>query len=103
MALDERKKRPAFEGALPFPEEHYRDLKRRHIIRLVLTYLAPLLILIVYFYFIYTALVTESRRLHLKAVAENQANTLDLFLSERLVNISNLIDDPKFQVPPDLR
>ncbi len=100
MALDERKKRPAFEGALPFPEEHYRDLKRRHIIRLVLTYLAPLLILIVYFYFIYTALVTESRRLHLKAVAENQANTLDLFLSERLVNISNLIDDPKFQVPP---
>jgi len=100
VALDAKKKRPAFEEALPFPHEHYRDLKRRHIIRLVLTYLAPLLILIAYFYYQYTMLVSESRRLHLKAVAENQSNTLDLFLSERLVNISNLIDDPKFQVPP---
>ncbi|UCD18263.1 MAG: histidine kinase [Candidatus Zixiibacteriota bacterium] len=94
------KKKTSFEGPLPFPEDHYRDLKRRHVIRLVLTYLAPLLILIIYFYFQYNAMLSESRRLHLKAIAENQANTLDLFLSERLVNLSNLIDDPKFPVPP---
>jgi two-component system NtrC family sensor kinase len=45
-------------------------------------------------------MVSESRKLHLKAIAENQANTLDLFLSERLVNLANVIDDPKFMIPP---
>ena len=33
-------------------------------------------------------------------VAESQAKTVDLFLRERLANISNLIQDPKLQIPP---
>ena len=41
-----------------------------------------------------------SHRLHMKAVAENQANTLDLYLSERIVNLSNMIDEPKFSLNP---
>ena len=85
---------------LPFEKKHYQELKRRNIVRLILTYSAPLIILTVYFYFQYNAIVSESRRLHLKAIAENQANILDLFLSERVVNLSNLIDDPRFEVPP---
>jgi two-component system NtrC family sensor kinase len=85
---------------LPFKEGHYRDIKRRTITRLIITYLGPLLVLAIYFYFQYDSMATEGKNLHLKAIAENQANTLDLYLSERLVNLSNLIDDPKFEIPP---
>jgi CheY-like chemotaxis protein len=45
-------------------------------------------------------MVREGRRLHLRAIAENQANTLNLFLSERIVNLSNLFNDPKFPAAP---
>lgn len=81
--------------------KYYRDVRRRNIARLLLTYFVPLLILIVYFNFQYDALMAEGRRLHLKSIAESQANTFDLFLTERLVNLANLIDDPKFHVPPE--
>jgi two-component system NtrC family sensor kinase len=84
----------------PFDEEHYREIKRKHIIRLLLTYMTPLILLTIYFYVQYGVIISEGRRLHLTAIAENQANTLDLFLSERLVNLSNLIDDPKLEIPP---
>ncbi len=80
---------------------HYQDLKRKNIIRLFLTYLAPIIIISVYFLIQNNAVVSESRRLHLKAIAENQANLLDLFLNERLVNLSNLINDPRLKIPPD--
>jgi two-component system NtrC family sensor kinase len=88
---------------LPYDEKHYKELKRRNLVRLILTYSAPLFILTIYFYFQYNAIVTESNRLHLKSIAENQANTLDLFLNERIVNLSNLIDDPLFTIPPTSR
>ncbi|MBN1211007.1 MAG: histidine kinase [candidate division Zixibacteria bacterium] len=84
----------------PFDEEHYREIRRKNIIRLLLTYLTPLILLTIYFYVQYGVIISEGRRLHLTAIAENQANTLDLFLSERLVNLSNLIDDPKLEIPP---
>ena len=84
----------------PFDEEHYREIKRKNIIRLLLTYITPLILLTIYFYVQYGVIISEGRRLHLTAIAENQANTLDLFLSERLVNLSNLIDDPKLEIPP---
>lgn len=86
-------------GSSPYNDEHYRELKRRNIIRLLVTYLTPLILLTVYFFVQYDAMVREGRRLHLKAIAENQANTLNLFLNERLVNLSNLFNDPKF---PDM-
>lgn len=84
----------------PYNKDHYRDLQRRNIIRLLLTYLFPLVLLAIYFIFQNNAIIQDSRRLHLKGIAENQARTLDLYLTERLVNLSNLIDDPKLQIPP---
>ena len=90
----------ALQGPLPFDEEHYRRVRRRNIFRLFFTYIAPLVLLTVYFFVQQSAIVSQSRNLHLKAIAENQASTLDLFLSERLVNLSNLIDDPRFRIPP---
>jgi two-component system NtrC family sensor kinase len=44
--------------------------------------------------------VRKSEELHLQAVAESQANTLNLYLTERLVNVSNLIEDVDLRVPP---
>jgi len=100
MSIFSLRKPKPLPDSLPFKESHYRDLKRRNIIRLLLTYLAPLILLILFFFFQHNQVINESQRLHLRAIAESQSNTLDLFLSERLVNLSNLIDDPKFQFPP---
>ncbi len=86
--------------ALPFKAEHYREWRRRQIIRMAITYIAPLVILIVYFQYRYVGLEDDSRRIHLGAIAEHQANTLDLFLTERRVNLANLIDHPRFSIPP---
>jgi len=87
-------------GPSPYSDEHYREIKRHHIIRLLITYLTPLILLTIYFFVQYDAVVREGRRLHLRAIAENQANTLNLFLSERIVNLSNLFNDPKFPAAP---
>jgi len=81
-------------------ERYYRELQRKNLLRLVLTYLAPLIILTLYFYFQYHSILQESTRNHLRTVAENHARTMDLFLQERIVNLSNLIDDPKLRIPP---
>jgi two-component system NtrC family sensor kinase len=80
--------------------DHYRHLWRQTFVRLLLTYLAPLLVLTAYFHFQYQSLAQESRRRHLLSIAENQASTLDLFLRERVVNLTNLIDDPKLPAQP---
>jgi len=66
---------------------------------LFLTYLAPLILLTVFFLLQYHGITAESRRLHLISIAETQANTLDLFLRERVANVSNLIHDPKLPLP----
>ncbi len=87
-------------GSLQSTKEHYRELRRKTFVRLFLTYLAPLVLLIVFFSLQYSSIVSESHRLHLKGIAENQANTLDLFLHERIVNLSNLIDDPRYYISP---
>ena len=83
-----------------FDTAHYRNLWWKHILRLSLTYLAPFVILTAYLYVQHRAIAAESQRLHLKAIAESKANTLDLFLSERLINLSNLINDPQLPLPP---
>jgi two-component system NtrC family sensor kinase len=81
-------------------EAYYRDLKRRQIVRLFLSYVAPIILLSVFFYFNYDSLAKQSRSAHMSAVADNRANTLDLYLNERQVNLSNLIDDPRLPIPP---
>ena len=84
----------------PLTETYYRELRRRHIARLLLTYILPVLLLTLYFLYQYRSIVSQGQRLHLQALAENQANTLDLFLSERRVNLSNVFNDPRFELPP---
>jgi two-component system NtrC family sensor kinase len=95
---------PPDKHAYPDPvlhgDQYYQQLQRKNIVRLILTYLLPLIILTVYFAFQYRQIVIVSGKAHLMAIAENQANTLDLFLRERVVNLSNMIDNPKLELPP---
>jgi two-component system, NtrC family, sensor kinase len=78
-------------------EEHYaRELFWATFLRLLLLYFAPLLLLVVFFHVQYSHLLRDSLRAHLAVIAEHQANTFDLFLRERLVNLGNIIDDPAF-------
>lgn len=81
-------------------DKYYSHLEKKNIIRLALTYVMPLVVLVIYFQVQYHNLLTESYTLHIQAIAENQAKTLDLFLRERVVNLINLIDDPRMQIPP---
>ncbi len=81
-------------------EAYYRELQRKNVLRLALMYLAPLILLSTYFNFQYRAMLRESTLTHLRTVSENYAKTMDLFLEERIVNLSNAIDDPRLSIPP---
>ncbi|MGD2120438.1 MAG: ATP-binding protein [Gemmatimonadota bacterium] len=75
---------------------HFRELFWKTLGRLVLLYFVPLLFLAVFFHLQLRNLSRNSLRAHLEVIAEHQANTFDLFLRERLVNLANVIDDPRF-------
>ncbi|MEW6238370.1 MAG: ATP-binding protein [Candidatus Omnitrophota bacterium] len=81
-------------------ELYYKNLAFKTVIRLIVTYLIPLIVLTIYFHLQYRALIRESRLHHLQSIAEYQANILDLFLRERIANLAELIDDPKLEIPP---
>jgi len=76
--------------------DHFRELFWKTLARLLLLYFVPLILLAAFFHLQYRNLVRNSLRAHLEVIAEHQANTFDLFLRERLVNLGNLIDDPRF-------
>ncbi|MFN3306472.1 MAG: hypothetical protein ACK42Z_04720 [Candidatus Kapaibacteriota bacterium] len=77
-------------------ESKYKTLFRRQLLRLILTYLLPLFLLILFFQVEYNKISREQLYLHLKSIAETQAQTLDLFLRERVVNLKNVIETPAF-------
>ncbi len=77
-----------------------RYLWRNVLSRLLLLYFAPLLLIAIFFNFQYQSLSRESDRIHLMALAARRAASLDLFLSERLINISAVVGDPSFPWSP---
>ena len=64
--------------------EYYRELKRRHLVRLFASYVAPLVLLAAFFYFQYDRLEARARLNHMTAVAADRSRMLDLCLEERL-------------------
>ncbi|MBD3166482.1 hypothetical protein GF324_07780, partial [bacterium] len=82
-------------------ERHYRELLRHTLLRFGLLYYLPLLLLAAFFHLQTIRLLHDSRDRHLSALAEQQAATLDLFLSERLINLSNAINAPDYPDRPD--
>src|SRR3989339_1091173 len=80
------------------PKKHYHELLWQTLRRQLLLYFLPLILLALFFHIQYRTIVKESRRAHLEVIAEHQANTLDLFLQERHINLANAIDDPNFSM-----
>lgn len=76
----------------PLKEKYYRELRRKYLFRLSLTYIAPSIILILFFIYQYISLSDASRSKHILSVAESQSKILDIFLKERVGNLINLID-----------
>jgi two-component system NtrC family sensor kinase len=81
-------------------DRYSRELFGRNVLHLSIAYLAPLVLLAAYFHVQYRELSARTRLLHLGSVAEHRADVLDLFLRERVVNLLNLIDDPRLPLPP---
>jgi len=82
---------------------HFEHLRRRLRWRLLIAYATPLLVLGLYFYFHYRATLREGIDNHLKSVAENRRNTVDLFLAERVNNVRNAFrGDPSGETPTAL-
>lgn len=77
-----------------------RRLWREVLLRLISLYFVPLVLLAIFFNLQYRGMIRESEWVHLRSLAEQQAATLDMFLNERLVNLSNVIDDPSFPEQP---
>jgi two-component system NtrC family sensor kinase len=69
---------------------YFSDLKRKLRWQLLGVYLTPLILLSGYFYFHYHRTLAQGIDNHLCSIAENQRNTVDLFLQERVANIRNL-------------
>ena len=76
----------------PLRLKHYKILRSKYIIRLSLTYIAPSIVLILFFIFQHLSIQRENQNSHLLSVAESQSRILDIFIMERVANLINLID-----------
>ena len=79
---------------------HFRQLQTRLVLGLLLGFLLPNALLSAYFHFQFTHTLKNSALLNLEAVAENQKNTLDLYLQERVINLFNLFHSRDFSLQP---
>ena len=73
-------------GGVRHDHDYFTHLRRKLRWQLLVAYLTPLVLLSVTFHFEYDAMLREGVDNHLKSVADNQRNTVDLFLQERVNN-----------------
>lgn len=90
---------PNLEGSLTIAES-FRKLRLRIKVGLLLSLLAPLAVLSLYFHSQFYTVLKETGKLHLVALAESKRNMIDLFIQERLVNIFNLFHGSDFRLEP---
>lgn len=81
-------------------DSYYHAREKKHILRLFLMYVAPLILLSIYFQFHYSSLISDTQLHHLRSIAKCEAKMLDLYLRERIINLTNLMDAPGFQIHP---
>ena len=71
---------------------YFNQLRRKLRWQLLVAYVTPLILLSAYSYFQYNVTLRKGIENHLRSIAENQRNTVDLFLEERLANLRNAFD-----------
>jgi len=79
---------------------YFGQLKARLRWQLLTAYALPLLLLALYFHYHYTATLRQGIDNQLKSTAENQRNTVDLFLQERVSNLKSIFRTDVMHIPP---
>ena len=85
--LDADAAKPPLQRAAGRGAHYFDHLRRKLRWQLLVAYVAPLLLLSAYAYWQHSKTVREGIDAHLKSTAENQRNTIDLFLQERVQNL----------------
>ena len=80
---------------------YFEQLRRNLLWRLLVVYITPLLLLSFYFHYQYNAMLRQGINNHLRSVAENQRNTVDLFLQERVADLRSVFRTEGLSLPPD--
>ena len=79
--------------------DYFEQLRTKLKWQLLVAYASPLFLLAVYFHFQYNATIKEGINNHLKSIAENRRNTVDLFLQERVSNLRNVFRAESLHIP----
>jgi two-component system NtrC family sensor kinase len=93
----------ATELARPSADLHdtlYRGLLRHALMRLTFLYFIPLLLLTLFFHVQYRLVVTDAEQRHRESLAYHQAAMLELYLGDRLLNLTDLTGDPNTLLEP---
>jgi signal transduction histidine kinase len=78
----------------------YRGLLRHALIRLTFLYFIPLLLLTLFFHVQYRLVVREAEERHRESLAYHQAAMLEMYLGDRLLDLTDLADPPSRFLDP---
>jgi two-component system NtrC family sensor kinase len=85
----------------PHGPEYFAQLSWKIKRRLLYAYVTPLVLLSAYFLLQYQKTLREGIDIHLASIAENQRNTVDLYLQERTANLRGILGSiGRFDPPP---
>jgi len=79
----------------------YRDIYRQTLLRLILLYFVPLLLLTVFFSLTFRAVVREAEARHRESLETHQAALLEMYLGDRLLNLTSLTAEPQRLLQPE--
>ena len=85
---------------LPHGHKYFQQLRRKLGWRLLIAYVTPLVIVSVYLHYMYDKTLREGIDTHLTSIAENQRNTVDLYLQERIANMRGILGSIEHDAPP---
>lgn len=88
---------------VPRSHAHFERLRRRLRGQLLAAYTIPLLLVSSYFYLEHRATLRAGVEAHLRSIAENRRNMVDLYLQERVVNVSTAFRPGAFTFPASAR
>jgi signal transduction histidine kinase len=78
----------------------YRNLLRHAVVRLIFLYFVPLLLLTLFFNLQYRLFLKDMEASHRQSLAEHQAALLDMFLGDRLLNLTGLTGQADLLLQP---
>jgi len=81
-------------------DDIYRGLLRHALVRLTFLYFIPLLLLTLFFHLQYRLVVRDTDQRHRELLAYHQAAMLEMYLGDRLLNLTDLTDDPRSLLEP---